>query len=76
MLAIVKYMMYLGIAALILVAIYGVVIGTGFVSILTFGIIFLMGAVPVALPAVLAIVQSVGAVSYRKRCAGDETGFN
>lgn len=67
MLAIVKYMMYLGIAALILVAIYGVVIGTGFVSILTFAIIFLMGAVPVALPAVLAIVQSVGAVELSKK---------
>jgi H+-transporting ATPase len=67
MLAIVKYMMYLGIAALILVAIYAVIIGTGFVSILTFAIIFLMGAVPVALPAVLAIVQSVGAVELSKK---------
>jgi H+-transporting ATPase len=67
MLAIVKYMMYLGIAALILVAIYAVVIGTGLISILTFAIIFLMGAVPVALPAVLAIVQSVGAVELSKK---------
>jgi len=67
MLAIVKYMMFLGIGALILVAIYAVIIGTGFVSILTFAIIFLMGAVPVALPAVLAIVQSVGAVELSKK---------
>ena len=67
MLAIVKYMMYLGIAALILVAIYALIIGTGIVSILTFSIIFLMGAVPVALPAVLAIVQSVGAVELSKK---------
>ena len=67
MLAIVKYMMYLGIAALILVAIYAVIIGTGFLSILTFAIIFPMGAVPVALPAVLAIVQSVGAVELSKK---------
>ena len=44
-----------------------VIIGTGFVSILTFAIIFLMGAVPVALPAVLAIVQSVGAVELSKK---------
>ena len=47
MLAIVKYMMFLGIGALILVAIYAVIIGTGILSILTFAIIFLMGAVPV-----------------------------
>jgi H+-transporting ATPase len=67
MLAIVKYMMLLGIGALILVAIYAVIIGTGFLSIITFAIIFLMGAVPVALPAVLAIVQSVGAVELSKK---------
>ena len=67
MLAIVKYMMFLGIGALILVAIYAVIIGTGILSILTFAIIFLMGAVPVALPAVLAIVQSVGAVELSKK---------
>jgi H+-transporting ATPase len=67
MLAIVKYMMFLGIGALILVAIYSVIIGTGILSILTFAIIFLMGAVPVALPAVLAIVQSVGAVELSKK---------
>ncbi|MFZ2037004.1 MAG: plasma-membrane proton-efflux P-type ATPase [Dehalococcoidales bacterium] len=67
MLAIVKYMMYLGIATLILVATYAVVIGTGLISILTFAIIFLMGVVPVALPAVLAIVQSVGAVELSKK---------
>ena len=67
MLSIVKYMMFLGIVALILVAIYALIIGTGFLSILTFAIIFLMGAVPVALPAVLAIVQSVGAVELSKK---------
>ena len=67
MLAIVKYMMFLGIGALVLVAAYSLIIGTGFLSILTFAIIFLMGAVPVALPAVLAIVQSVGAVELSKK---------
>ena len=67
MLAIVKYMMFFGIGALILVAIYAVIIGTGILSILTFALIFLMGAVPVALPAVLAIVQSVGAVELSKK---------
>ena len=67
MLSVVRYMMVLGIVALILVASYAVVIGTGVLSILTFAIIFLMGAVPVALPAVLTIVQSVGATELAKR---------
>jgi len=64
MLAIVKYMMFLGIGALILVAIYAVIIGTGFVSIFDIRHHLPHGAVPVALPAVLAIVQSVGAVEF------------
>ena len=61
MLAIVRYMMFLGIGALVLVVAYAAVIGTDLLSILTFAVIFLMGAVPVALPAVMIIVQSVGA---------------
>jgi H+-transporting ATPase len=67
MLAIVRYMMFLGIGALVLVAGYALVIGAGVLSILTFAVIFLMGAVPVALPAVLAIVQSVGAMELAKK---------
>jgi H+-transporting ATPase len=62
MLDIVKYMMYLGIAASVLVSAYALVMHTGFLLILTFVVIFLMGAVPVALPAVLTIVQAVGAM--------------
>ncbi|MCL4509507.1 MAG: plasma-membrane proton-efflux P-type ATPase [Bacteroidetes bacterium] len=58
MLAIVKYMMYLGIAASIIVAIYAFTIHESILLILTFAVIFLMGAVPVALPAVLTIVQA------------------
>ena len=67
MLSVVRYMMVLGIIALILVGSYAAVIGTGILSILTFAVIFLMGAVPVALPAVLTIVQSVGATELAKR---------
>jgi H+-transporting ATPase len=67
MLAIVRYMMYLGIAALIVVAIDAVFLKTGVVSILTFAVIFLMGAIPVALPAVLTIVQAVGATELVKK---------
>ncbi len=69
MMAIVKYMMYLGIAASILVSIYALVIHASIILILTFALIFLMGAVPVALPAVLTIVQSVGAMELAKKGA-------
>lgn len=61
MMAVVKYMMVLGIAASILVAITALLMHLSFSMILTFVIIFLLGAIPVALPAVLTIVQSVGA---------------
>ena len=67
MLAIVRYMMFLGIGALVLVAIYAAVTGTGILSILTFAVIFLMAAVPVALPAVMTIVQSVGAMELARK---------
>ena len=69
MMAIVKNMMILGIAATILVSLYALVIHAGILLILTFAVIFLMGAVPVALPAVLSIVQSVGAMELAKRGA-------
>ncbi len=69
MMAIVKNMMVLGIAASLLVSAFALVIHTGFLLILTFVAIFLMGAVPVALPAVLTIVQSVGAMELAKRGA-------
>ncbi len=59
MLTIVKYMMYLGIVASIIVAVYAFVIHDSILLILTFTVIFLMGAVPVALPAVMTIVQAV-----------------
>jgi H+-transporting ATPase len=67
MLTIVRYMMCLGIAALIIVAIDAVFLKTGIASILTFAVIFLMGAVPVALPAVLTIVQAVGATELVRK---------
>ena len=66
MLSIVRYMMYLGIFASILVAGYAFALRMDPVVILTFVVIFLMGAVPVALPAVLTIVQSVGALQLSR----------
>jgi H+-transporting ATPase len=67
MLAIVQYMMYLGITALVIVAIDAEARRTGLESILTFAVIFLMAAVPVALPAVLTIVQAVGATELVRK---------
>ena len=67
MLAIVRYMMFVGIGALVLVAVYAAVTGINAIDILTFAVIFLMGAVPVALPAVMTIVQSFGARELAKK---------
>lgn len=67
MMAVVKYMMYLGIAASILVSIFAWFLHMDIFLILTFIVIFLMGAVPVALPAVLTIVQAVGAMELSKK---------
>jgi H+-transporting ATPase len=61
MMAVVKYMMYLGIAASVLVTASALLMHISILIILTFVVIFLLGAIPVALPAVLTIVQSVGA---------------
>ena len=67
MLSVVRYMMYLGIAALAAVAVGALLMKIGALSVATFAVIFLMGAVPVALPAVLTIVQAVGAMELVKK---------
>ena len=69
MMAVVKYMMYLGIAASVLVTGYALLMHMSILLILTFVVIFLLGAIPVALPAVLTIVQSVGATELAKKGA-------
>jgi H+-transporting ATPase len=69
MMAVVKYMMYLGIAASILVTVYALLIQVNVLLVLTFITIFLMGAVPVALPAVLTIVQAVGSMELSRKGA-------
>jgi H+-transporting ATPase len=68
--AIVKYAMYIGIASLafvILDAALTRVVDT--LTIVRFALIFLMGSVPVALPAVFAIVLAVGAMQLAKEGA-------
>jgi H+-transporting ATPase len=66
MMAITKYMMYFSFAALILTSAYALLLNMGILSILTFAVVFLMSAIPVALPAVLTIVQAVGAMELAK----------
>src|ERR1035437_661458 len=69
MLAIVKYMIYLGISASILVSVSGLMMHISILIMLTFVIVVLSGAIPAALPAVLTIVQSVGANELAKKGA-------
>lgn len=69
MMAIIKYMMYLGVFASFLVSAYALLINVDLLTVLTFVVTFLMGAVPVALPAVLTIIQAVGAMELAKKGA-------
>lgn len=67
MLTIVRYMMYLGVAASVVVSAYGIYLHKDILFILSFIVIFLIGAIPVALPAVLTIVQAAGAMELSKK---------
>jgi H+-transporting ATPase len=63
MLSITKYSMYIGVAVMIVATIYICLTGlkNEIISILTFDVAILMGCVPVALPAVMTIMQAAGA---------------
>jgi len=67
MLTIVKYMMYLGVAASVIVSLFALYLQKDILFILSFVVIFLIGAIPVALPAVLTIVQAVGALELSRK---------
>ena len=67
MMAVVKYMMYVSMAALVFVAVDAILAHLHILTILTLALIFLMGAVPVALPAVFAVVLAVGAIELAKK---------
>ena len=64
--SIVRYMMYVGVAASVVVGAYALARGAGLVDAASLVVTFLMGAVPVALPAVLAIVQAAGALALSR----------
>jgi len=69
MLQITKYMMLLGVAVMITSIIYALVMNVTneVVKLLVLSISILMGAVPVALPAVLSIMQAVAAIEIARR---------
>lgn len=67
MMAVVKYMMYVAIGALVLVGAYAALTKTAILTILDLALIFLMGSVPVALPAVFTVVLSAGAIELSKK---------
>ena len=67
MFSIVRYMMYLGVAASAVVSCYAAFLHRDLLSILSLITVFLIGAIPVALPAVLTIVQAVGALDLSRK---------
>jgi len=69
MMAVVKYLIYFGIAASILVSVSGLLMHLSVLILLTFIIVVLLGAIPAALPAVLTIVQTFGAKELAKKGA-------
>jgi H+-transporting ATPase len=69
MMTIVKYLIYFGIVASIVVSVSALFMHSNVLMILTFVIVVLLGAIPAALPAVLTIVQTVGATELAKKGA-------
>lgn len=67
MFGIVRSMMILGVAASAVVSCYAVILRKDLFSILSLITVFLIGAIPVALPAVMTIVQAVGALGLSKK---------
>jgi H+-transporting ATPase len=75
MLAITKYSMYIGVMVMIAADIYIYLTGlkNEVISIITFDLAILMGCVPVALPAVMTIMQAAGARELaQKKRLGDK----
>jgi len=71
MMGIIKYMIFIGAAALVLILMFTVIahIKESAITILTLIVVFLIGTIPVALPVVLTIVQAVGAKELAQKGA-------
>ncbi|QOJ79800.1 HAD-IC family P-type ATPase [Infirmifilum lucidum] len=68
-LAVTRYMVLLGVASLAVSLVLGAYEGWGVVELASLGVVFLMSSVPVALPAVLTILQAYGALELSRRGA-------
>lgn len=69
MLKVIQYMLYVGIGATLLIVGDALLVETSLVTILNIGLIFLLGAVPVALPAVFTVVLAAGALELSRNAA-------
>jgi H+-transporting ATPase len=71
MLAVTRYSMYIGVVVMLIASIYFYISGlkSGLIPLLTFDVAILMGCVPVALPAVMTIMQAAGARELAQRGA-------
>ncbi|MHB8280122.1 MAG: plasma-membrane proton-efflux P-type ATPase [Candidatus Humimicrobiaceae bacterium] len=67
MLSVIKYMLFVSLAALLSIIVYAIILHTKLLDILTIALLFLLGSVPVALPAVFALVLSAGAIELSKK---------
>lgn len=69
MFAITKYSMYIGLMSIAIAVVFSIMTGLKNtpIAVATFAVTILMGAVPVALPAVLTIMQAVGASRLASR---------
>lgn len=67
MLSVIKYMLFVSLAALLSIIVYAIILQTKLLDILTIALLFLLGSVPVALPAVFALVLSTGAIELSKK---------
>src|SRR5450830_306577 len=67
MLSVIKYMLFVSMAALLIIIVYAIILQTKLLDILTIALLFLLGSVPVALPAVFALVLSTGAIELSKK---------
>ncbi len=65
-LTIARYLLYFSLLALVASTVYALFFGADWVLLVSLAIIFLMGSIPVALPAVLAVVQAIGSIELSR----------
>lgn len=66
-LKVIKYSLFCSLFCILLASIYGLVAGLSFFSILEFDLTLLMGALPVAIPVMLTIMEAAGALELSRK---------